>query len=89
MATDEVDPDRVRPGIEPEVETHRGETPSSLETSAFVRPSILTEVTTSCANDIACPFRLEQARGRETGRNYVVKPDTAGGTDRCVVPPDA
>jgi hypothetical protein len=46
----------------------------------LVRPSILTAVTTSLASDIADPFCLRSARCPETGRNYVVKPDTSPGT---------
>jgi hypothetical protein len=45
-----------------------------------VRPSILTAVTTSRASDIAYPPHPRSVRCRETGRNYVLKPDTAGGT---------
>jgi hypothetical protein len=50
----------------------------------LLRPSILTAVTTSLASDISDPLVLRSARCRETWRNYVVKPDTAGGTGRNV-----
>src|SRR5438445_9805494 len=42
-------------------------------------------VTTSLASDIAHPPCLSCARCPETGVNYVVKPDTAGGTDQTCV----
>jgi len=51
-----------------------------------VRPSILTAVTTSRANDIAHPPHLRSVRCRETGRNYVLKPDTTPGTYRIHTP---
>src|SRR5436190_20790526 len=56
--------------------THRLETPNSLATSAFGRPSSTTAVTTSCPNDTAHLPRSRCERCPETGVNYVVKPDT-------------
>jgi hypothetical protein len=45
-------------------------------TSAFVRPSSLTAVTTSLANDMDQPPVMRSVRCRETDRNYLPKPDT-------------
>src|SRR5687767_15611929 len=61
--------------------THRRDTPYSRATSACVRPSSLTAVTTSRASDIAHPPRLRCERCPETGVNYVVEPDTPSDTN--------
>jgi hypothetical protein len=45
------------------------------------RPSTRTAVTTSRASDIPHPHVLRCERCRETGGNYVVKPDTPSDTN--------